>query len=492
MYKKINQSTLSFLLIVSLSVTATLLRAQDTARLQETIFGETDKILVQAQSEQASILSPQNYRKGMDKYREALRDFKDGKPLKNIERKLSEVREKLDTALKVTKVGKLTFQSTLKAREDALKANAPEHAREAYEQAEQQFLAASRKLEKNDIRNVKKKVPQISELYRNAELMAIKVSIIGTVRNLISEAEREEAPKYTPITFANAQKLLKQSESILNSNRRSESSAKEKAEAAEIEAKHAIFLTRLIKRLRKNQQEWENFILDRETIIESIAADLGFNPHFDEGLDKPLKRINIVTRNLLKDKRMLIAEVDEKNAELDRVRRELQIYQEKEEGLQAELQEKRFKLEMKRQREEKIKSLETMFAHDEAIILRRGNDIILRLIGLTFRSGKSTIEPEYFSLLTSVQRAIRKFPNAVITVEGHTDSRGDDRFNENLSYDRATAVKRYLMANMGLDENAITALGYGESRPIASNEHQDGRAQNRRIDIMLTFSEEIL
>lgn len=468
------------------------LSAQDMDRLKEAIFGGTDKLLIQAQSEQASILSPTNYRNGMDKYREALRDFKDGKPLKNLEKKLAQVRKKLIAALKVTKVGKLTFATTLKAREDALKANAPQYAREDYEKAEKEFLDASKKLEKNDIRSAKKRVAGIDNLYRNAELVAIKVSIIGTVRNLISEAQREEAHKYTPITFANAQKLLNEAETILNSDRRSESSAQEKAEAAEIEARHAIFLSKLIKRLKKNEQQWENFFLNRERLIKNVATELGFAAHFEEGMDRPLKRIHKISQYLQKEKKTLVAEVEEKSEELDHLTLELQIYKEKEEGLQAELREKRFKLEMKRQREQKIKSLDIMFAHNEAIVLRRANDIILRLIGLTFRSGKSTIEPEYFSLLTSVQRAIRKFPNAALRVEGHTDAVGDDRFNESLSYERASAVKRYLMANMGLDDSAIAAVGYGESRPIASNETAEGKAKNRRIDIILTFSEEVL
>jgi len=54
------------------------------------------------------------------------------------------------------------------------------------------------------------------------------------------------------------------------------------------------------------------------------------------------------------------------------------------------------------------------------------------------------------------------------------------------------AVKQYLLANMGLDQSRITALGYGESKPIATNETGDGRAQNRRIDVVISFGQEIL
>jgi len=477
-----------FILLLSTNI----LLPQSNDDLRNTIFDETDKLLAQVQSEQANLLAPNNFKKATNKYDQALRDFKDGKRLSDIQNRLIDVRQLLEKCLEIARVGKIHFATTLKTREDALKANAPEYAKVLYEDAEEKFVSAAKKLEKGDVKGAKKKIPEIDRLFRKAELSAIKTSIMGNVRNLIREAKALEADKYTPIIYANAQKLLNEAEAILNSNRRSESSAKDKAEAAEIEAKHAIALTRQIKWLRKNQKEWENFILNREILIEAIANELGYHATFDEGMDKPLKEIRKIVAILQQEKRDLLAEVTEKNEELQRLKKELQTYKEKEQGLQAELQEKQYKLQQKKRREELIHSIERMFTPAEAIVLRKGNDLILRLIGLTFPSGKATIVPEYFSLLATVQRAIRKFPNSGITIEGHTDSRGDDRYNENLSYERAVAVKKYLLANMGLDESRITAVGYGETRPIASNETRSGRAQNRRIDIVLTFGADVL
>jgi len=490
-----NKVKLKNLVLVLLSITVWLSTntfAQDRGNLQETIFKNTDKLLALARSEQTSILSPANFKKALDKYNQAQRDLKNGKQLKNIEKKLSEVRVLLNKCLDTSKLGKITFESTLKAREDALKANAPQYSEEQYDLAEQAFLSTTKKFEKGDIKNAKRRVPGIDKQYRTAELNAIKVSIIGNVRNLMKQAEEVEAAKYSPIIYANARKLLNEAEAILNTNRRSETGAKEKAEAAEAEAKHAIFITRQTKWLKKNEKEWENFILDREIIIEAIARELGFTPTFDGGLDKPLKRIAQISRNLQNEKKELIKEIEEKNAELQKLDKDILAYREKEQGLQAELQEKRYKLEMKKRREDLISSVEEMFGAQEAVMLRQGDDIIIRLIGLTFTSGRSTIEPEFFKLLSTVQRAIRKFPSSPITVEGHTDARGDDRFNENLSYERAMAVKQYLLANMGLDQSRITALGYGESKPIATNETGEGRAQNRRIDVVISFGQEVL
>ena len=111
--------------------------------------------------------------------------------------------------------------------------------------------------------------------------------------------------------------------------------------------------------------------------------------------------------------------------------------------------------------------------------------MIIRLIGLTFDVGKSTIEPQNFAILSKLQQAIRLFPDCAIGIEGHTDSHGGDDMNLRLSQARAEAVRQYLLANMSLSPAKITASGYGEARPIASNETADGRTRNRRIDVVI-------
>ncbi len=71
-------------------------------------------------------------------------------------------------------------------------------------------------------------------------------------------------------------------------------------------------------------------------------------------------------------------------------------------------------------------------------------------------------------------------------VEGHTDSRGSERLNERLSQNRADAVMNYLISTMHIPPYRISAIGYGEDKPIASNENEAGRAKNRRIDLLIT------
>ena len=79
-----------------------------------------------------------------------------------------------------------------------------------------------------------------------------------------------------------------------------------------------------------------------------------------------------------------------------------------------------------------------------------------------------------------VLETLRRNPNIVVAVEGHTDSDGDARYNESLSQRRAETVRDYLIAR-GVEADRLTALGYGESRPIADNSTATGKAQNRRV-----------
>jgi OOP family OmpA-OmpF porin len=155
----------------------------------------------------------------------------------------------------------------------------------------------------------------------------------------------------------------------------------------------------------------------------------------------------------------------------------------------AELQEELGGTSERMQAHERVRQqmsqLESLFQPGEARILREQNDVVVRLTGLSFRSGQWVIDSEYFDLLRQVQDAIDTFPNSTVVVQGHTDSNGADDANRGLSQRRADAVRQYLQANMGLPAWRLDAVGYGETKPVANNETSEGRAYNRRIDILI-------
>ena len=84
--------------------------------------------------------------------------------------------------------------------------------------------------------------------------------------------------------------------------------------------------------------------------------------------------------------------------------------------------------------------------------------------------------------------ALKIFPNKHILLEGHTNNRGTPLGNKLLSENRAIAVREYVIANMNKSRDEITAIGYGSARPIASNDDEEGRAQNSRVDIIINLN----
>ncbi|MDR1084691.1 MAG: OmpA family protein [Deltaproteobacteria bacterium] len=100
---------------------------------------------------------------------------------------------------------------------------------------------------------------------------------------------------------------------------------------------------------------------------------------------------------------------------------------------------------------------------------------------INFDFDKSVIKPQYYSEVQKVADFLNSHPLSTAVVEGHTDSRGTDEYNQRLSQRRADAVRAALLEQFNIDPGRIQAIGYGESRPIADNATADGRAENRRV-----------
>lgn len=102
-----------------------------------------------------------------------------------------------------------------------------------------------------------------------------------------------------------------------------------------------------------------------------------------------------------------------------------------------------------------------------------------------FDVDKSTITEAGQKELQNAVAFVKKYPGAKIEVDGHTDSTGTEAYNQKLSERRAVAVKDYLIKEAGVDSSKITAVGYGEARPVADNKTAEGRAKNRRVEILI-------
>jgi outer membrane protein OmpA-like peptidoglycan-associated protein len=108
--------------------------------------------------------------------------------------------------------------------------------------------------------------------------------------------------------------------------------------------------------------------------------------------------------------------------------------------------------------------------------------IVLR--GVHFDFNKATIRAEDMPILDQAAETLKEHGAITVTVEGHTDSIGSEEYNQKLSVRRASAVRDYL-AQHGIDATRMTVVGKGESDPVASNDTEDGRAQNRRVELLV-------
>lgn len=114
---------------------------------------------------------------------------------------------------------------------------------------------------------------------------------------------------------------------------------------------------------------------------------------------------------------------------------------------------------------------------------------VIRLRGVNFDFDKSEIRSDASVILDEgaalLQDALSQCPGRAVSVEGHTDWTGPDAYNQGLSERRASSVRDYLVSK-GLAAGQLQAVGFGESKPVTSNETRDGRALNRRVDLRLT------
>jgi outer membrane protein OmpA-like peptidoglycan-associated protein len=118
-------------------------------------------------------------------------------------------------------------------------------------------------------------------------------------------------------------------------------------------------------------------------------------------------------------------------------------------------------------------------------VSRDGDHITLNMPGnVTFASNSSDLRPEFFSVLDSVTLVLKEYEKTVVEVAGHTDSQGSGEYNQALSERRAGTVAGYLV-NRGVMEMRVIKIGLGETRPVADNETEAGRAANRRVELTL-------
>lgn len=131
------------------------------------------------------------------------------------------------------------------------------------------------------------------------------------------------------------------------------------------------------------------------------------------------------------------------------------------------------------------RELEAQLSGSGVGVARQGDNLVLRMPSdVTFASNQSSINPGFQATLDDVAAVLNRYDQSVVDIIGHADSDGADDYNLNLSRQRASSVAQYLVSRNVLADR-LYVDGRGESQPVASNATAEGKAQNRRVEILI-------
>lgn len=455
----------------------------------ETQVEETGQALDEARSSDLHLIAPSHFRQASEQLAEARRRLQRGGNISDIRERLTRARQALSRAREFNDIGHVLLREALAARGAALEAEATRYAPELWQRAEEKIREAGREVEDGDQNEARERAKEARGIYRQAELRSIESNLLGRARDLRERARNREAHERAPRTFSHADSLLRAAETVLTEDRSRQEDAATFAERAAREFQHALLISAAADSLRDRQGGIEAIFLRAEEQLGRVAEALEFPARFHEGLEPATDEILSAIRSLEEDRAGLGDRVASLQQELEGARGRTDSLRERLAELGERQAQTRAELDARRRRAEKLREIRGIFSEEEAQVVTSGDRMIMRLTGLRFPVGSAEIRPENFSLLTKVQRVLREFPDSPVTVRGHTDSRGDEEYNLSLSQRRAIAVREYLLANMAISSGRVEAEGFGESQPIASNDTEEGRAMNRRIDVVLRIPE---
>ena len=453
--------------------------------LRNTFFKEADAAKASADAVDAKLLAPRSYERGMSEYNAAELALQRGRNIQTVRSNASDAARYFKTATTSAELARVKLALVMKSRQDAANAHAPKLSPEIWLEAQRKFADAIRLLERGDLKATTRREIEATSLYRDAELVAIKAEYLSETRRLLADADRARVGRYAPITLGKAKQLLANAERELNENRYDTDLSRNLARQANYEAKHAIYLSEVVRRVRDKDLTAERLVLEWEASLREVAGAADVVPDMEDGPVDLATELVAYIDGVRVENQALAQEKSENETRLADMEEEMAALDERLGGATAERAALVQRLEAQARVKQQFEQVEKMFTSSEARVFREGNNIILRMVGLTFDSGDAQIKPQTFDLLAKVEKAIDVFPRSELIIEGHTDSFGGDASNQKLSQTRAESVQQYMINAMRIPTYRLIATGYGETRPIASNETQSGRQRNRRIDIVI-------
>jgi outer membrane protein OmpA-like peptidoglycan-associated protein len=443
----------------------------------------------EAAADQVNVLSPRNFKEALASLEDAKTGLEKQYDSKDILYDVATGRAYLKRAQEVAALSHTNMEEVVIARQQAIASGAPWSFASDFDKADSTLRNVTADIEKNNMKSAEKNRSKLQASYLDLELQGIKKQHLGSAKLKIKKAIDEGAEKMAPQTLAVAEKNYKDTDAYVTANRHELGEIKYRAQVVNASADHLLKITEDSKNTKKTSpEELALSIESKQNKLTKKQKDLNAEQDISQsltqeklGLQKEVaeKQSDLmieqsVTESLAAENKELYNQADEKENDLAA---EKAVTQSLGSANKALATEKDFN--------EKFEKARSKFTQDEAEVYKQGDMLTIRLRGLEFPSAQAALKNSDFALLGKVQRVIKEFNNSSVVIEGHTDSSGSKTKNAKLSKERAQAVRAYLLSIDAISPDKIQAIGSGDQKPLATNKTTLGRAQNRRVDVLI-------
>jgi OmpA-OmpF porin, OOP family len=467
------------ILLIFMSACATPQSANMATGNPEQLVNQLETDLATARSNQLDVLAPNWFSKAQSSYAKAKTALQERAKLSDIGEYVAEANVSLKKAEETAQVSRAILGSANEARQKALKVGADKLG-EPYMKVENQYLSLTQAIENNNMSYAQKNAAKVQAAFRDVEIMAIKHNALAGVRKMLTEAEKAKIQKAAPIAYADAEKYLAEADTYIGQHPYATEAIRQKADAAAFMARRMMSITAISNKFKEMGPEDSAIYI--ESLLSRLGKTMGAGDLRDKSVEDQINAMIGVANDMNRANESLKSQNQDYQAQVSILEQRLSGLQ----GYSRQQEEAQNKLKAQREFNERFNKVQQYFRPDEAEVYKQGRQLVIRLRGINFPVGQATLTPENYILLSKVQQAIRMFDQPTVTIEGHTDSTGSAQTNQELSQKRAEAVMTYLVANNTLPSDKIRASGYGPDRPLAPNTTPEGRAINRRIDVLIT------
>jgi OOP family OmpA-OmpF porin len=465
------------------SVLFTIAEAGAQGDIRAQIFRDAGEARKRANQIGADLLAPRSFERGTAAYAKAEDLFSHQKPLDDIREQVRLAAQNFNRAVEASRTAQTQFAATLTARAEAVTSDAAHLSPGPWEKAEKVFLLAAASLEDGDAGAARKESGEAHGIYKSAELEAIKLSLLTPAHELLIRAEKLDVMSTAPETMKRAYQCLDLAEAMVKQNRYDLTEARRLAGEAKYEAAHAIYLHEIISQMQEHKTTFEAAILLSETAMGRIASALNTRVRFDGGYEPVVQQIVTAVRSR-DSARATLAEnfrhLRSENAALHRRLASAELRTGTTRGPDPGR-----KAEEEQRINGAVALAKTFFNPREGDVLRDGDNVVLRVFGLTFSPENDALASDSFELLSKIEHAIRLFPNCRLAVEAHTETGENETLNQKVSERCAATVAAYLKKSPQVS-SPVESRGWGSNSPIADSSTAGGHVRNKRIDVLIS------